>query len=495
MKRISPLLTIFLFVSIVFVSCNKDDDYINQIETGNEIDFSSVEIQDFIWQGLNTYYLWKDNVPNLADSQITDKQNYFDLLSSYSNPDDFFESLIYNRENTDKWSWIVDDYIALENSFQGIVKSNGVKYGLSYESGSDTDVLGFVRYVLPNSDASGKDVERGYIFDAIDGQQLTINNYQSLLAQDTYTMNFADLNGGNPISNGKSVELTQVENFVENPVHIVKTIDINGFKIGYIMFNGFDAGFEDELSNAFAQIKADGATELILDLRYNLGGYGYIAGDIASLITGQFKNQVISKEKWNTELQNWFEENHPDWVETYFTDKFYKTGDAITGMNLNKLYVITTGSTASASELLISGLDAYIDVSTIGTTTSGKYTGSITIYDSDNFSKSGDNLNTNHTWAMQPIVLQYTNNNGDTVKGGIEPTVEEVEYISEFTELGTVDEPLLASAISYITGSGKPLKSKKNLIKLKQLNNNLEINIKENAVIFDKKIPINFIKR
>lgn len=499
MNRIKSLLPILMFMSVIFISCNKDNDLEpdqNPNVEPNPIDFSQVEIQDFIWQGLNTYYLWKTNVPNLSNSTIDNDQNYFNLLNSYSNPDDFFESLIYDRQSTDKWSWVVDDYVALENSFQGIAKSNGVKYRLALENGSDTDVLGYVRYILPNSDASGKDVQRGYVFDAINGEQLTLSNYQSLLAEDTYTMNFADLNGGNPISNGKSVELTQVENFVENPVHIVKTIDANGTKIGYIMYNGFDAGFETELANAFNQLKAEGANELILDLRYNGGGYGYIASDIASLITGQFKGEVISKEKWNPELQTWFEANHPDWIETYFDDKFTQTGDPIDGLNLNKLYVITTGSSASASELLISGLDAHINVATIGTTTAGKYTGSITIYDSDNFSKSGDNLNPNHTWAIQPIVLQYTNNNGETVKDGIEPTVNIVEYVSEFAELGTVEEPLLAEAIAYITGSGKPvLRNKKNLIKLKEVENKLDLNLKENSVIFDKQFPSDFMKR
>lgn len=494
MKKIKSLFPILMFVSILFVGCNKSDD--NIPDPDPTLDFSQVEIQDFIWQGLNTYYLWKDNVTNLNNSKITNDQTYFDLLSSYLDPDDFFESLIYDRQSTDVYSWIVDDYVKLENSFQGIAKSNGIKYRLAYETGSDVNLLGYVRYILPNSDASDKDVKRGEVFYAIDGEQLTINNYQDLLDRGTYTMNFADLNGGNPIPNGKSIEFTQIENFKENPVHIAKTLDVNGTKIGYIMYNGFDAGFETELANAFAQIKADGATELVLDLRYNSGGYGYIASDIASLITGQFKGQIISKEKWNSELQSWFEANHPDWVETYFDDKFTQTNEPIIGMNLTKLYVLTTGSSASASELLISGLSAYIDVKTIGTTTYGKYTGSITIYDSDNFQKTGDNLNINHTWAMQPIVLQYTNKDGATVKGGILPTIEKIEFVSQFAELGTVDEPLLAEAIATITGSNKPLLSnKKNLIKLEEIENKLEFNVKSNSVIFDKKIPFEFNKR
>ncbi|MDZ7612959.1 MAG: hypothetical protein U5K51_04015 [Flavobacteriaceae bacterium] len=66
----------------------------------------------------------------------------------------FYENLIFDRANADKWSWIVDDYIELENSFQGISKSNGVEFGLALLS--NNDVYGYVRYILPNSDASSK---------------------------------------------------------------------------------------------------------------------------------------------------------------------------------------------------------------------------------------------------------------------------------------------------------------------------------------------------
>ena len=106
-------------------------------------------------------------MPNLSNTKVNDDSEYFALLNS-AEPGEFFESLIYDRENTDKWSWIVDDYNALEDSFQGISKSNGVEFRLSYEAGSDFDVFGYVRYILPNSDASNKDVKRGYVFDAID---------------------------------------------------------------------------------------------------------------------------------------------------------------------------------------------------------------------------------------------------------------------------------------------------------------------------------------
>ena len=160
--------------------------------------------------------------------------------------------------------------------------------------------------------ASGKDVHRGYVFNSIDGTPLTLSNYQDLLGSDSYTMNFADIVGEELVSNGKSVDLVQEENFVENPFHIVKTFDIEGMKIGYIMFNGFDGNFENELNQAFSEIKSSGATELILDLRYNGGGFGYVAADMATAITGQFNGEILTIDRYNSFIQAYYEENYPE---------------------------------------------------------------------------------------------------------------------------------------------------------------------------------------
>lgn len=474
MKKFTLLMAALLVANLVFIGCNKDDDDpkvpVTPVTPPVTIDFSKVQIQDFIWKGLNIYYLWKDNVPTLANSKDDNDEAYFNYLNGYTDPDDFFESLIFDRSNTDKWSWIVDDYVALENSFAGISTSNGVKYRLTYENDNNIDIVGYVRYVQKDSDASTKDVKRGYFFDAIDGQQLTVNNYQSLLAKDTYTMSFADLANGVFVSNGKSVELTKSE-YQENPVYITKTFDIAGKKIGYIMYNSFTSNYDKQLNDAFGELKTAGATELVLDLRYNGGGSVASATYLAGMITGQFNGELFTKEKWNDELQQWFEINRPEWLVSNFVNEIYKEDnngnivlqEAINSLNLTNLYVITTGSSASASELIINGLRPYINVVTIGTKTSGKYTASITLYDSENFGRA--DANPSHTWAMQPIVLQTINKNGENDKDGFDPTIEVKEYVNEMQELGLETEPLLAKALEQITGvAAKQRVSKEALI-------------------------------
>lgn len=494
MIRLKSLIT-FLFIStFLFTSCKDDTDEI-RIELPSDIDFSQVEIQDFIWQGLNLWYFWKADVPKLDDSRIEDPQEYFDLLSSFDQPGEFFEDLIYEPENVDVFSWIVDDYVVLLNSFSGISKSTGAIFWFSRLSGSETDLVGYVKYVLPNTEAANKNIKRGDIFNTVDGVQITINNYRDLFNNDTYTLGFADLNGGSPVSNGVSVEVTQSQ-LTENPVHIVKTLDIEGTKIGYLMYNGFDAGFEIEIDEAFAQLKAEGASELVLDLRYNRGGYDFITSQVVSSITGQFPGEILKKDNYNSFIQQFYEANLPERIVSRFSEKIInKNGDVlretINSLYMTKIYVLTSDETASASEVLISGLKPYIDVYTIGATTTGKYTGSITLFDSDDFGENGDNLNPNHTYAMQPIILKYTNINDISVQGGILPDTELFERLSTFGKLGDPSEPLLAKAIEKITGltskEEKSISSKEDeLVELKKIPN---LNKFDSELIITTKLP------
>lgn len=496
MKKIGFLLSSLLLVSLLFISCNKEDDpIINQPPPSTNIDFSTVQIEDFIWQGLNFYYLWKDNVPTLADSKFENTEDYYSLLTSEDSPENFFESLLFRNE--DKWSWIVDDYVALENDFKGIAETDGIAYKPYLYSDSNDKIFCLVRYILPDTDASDKDVKRGEIFSAIDGEQLTRSNYQELLGRTNSTINFADFNGGNPVLNGKSIEFTK-SIYQENHVYISKTFDISGIKIGYIMYNWFSVESEKVLNNVMANMKAEGINELILDLRYNPGGYGITATNLASMLGGQSKNELFYITQYNDEIQEYYEVNAPDVVNHYFRDRIIELdddgewidGESINSLNLSKLYIITTSSTASSSELVINGLAPYIDVVTIGTTTSGKYTGSLTLYDSDNLRKDGDNLNQSHKYAMQPIIQKTVNKNGESVRDGYAPSHEIIEYVNQMSPLGEEDEPLLAKAIEVITGvSAKRPISSKELVELEEFKDTRKSVQQKNTIIVTEPLP------
>jgi C-terminal processing protease CtpA/Prc len=416
-----------------------------------EIKGSTLEINNFIWKGLNLYYLWQGNVTNLADTRFKNQTEYNNFLKDYPDSEFFFESLIYDRANTDKWSWIVDDYIALEQSFQGITKNNGVEFGLVGMS-NGVDVFGYVRYIIPSSDASTKNIKRGDIFWGVNGTQLTRSNYSNLLfgSAETYSLNLGTLSGGVLTQGTTTVSLTKTV-LQENPVFITKSFDTGGKKIGYLMYNAFIRTYDKELNTAILQLKTQGVNELILDLRYNSGGSVSTAIYLSSMITGQFKGQLFTKEHWNKKIQDYFEQKDPTSLVSNFTDKM-SDGTALNHLNLFKLYVITTSSSASASELVINGLKPYITVKSVGKTTSGKYTASVTLYDSENFTRTG--ANPNHKWAMQPIVLQEKNKLGENSPTGFVPDVNIPEDYTNMGILGDINEPMLARTISYIlTGS------------------------------------------
>ena len=445
------------------------------------------EVNDFIWRGLNSFYLWQKEVVNLSDTRFSSlkEKKYIDFLNSETDSKLFFENLLYKRngfardDQVDKWSWIVDDYIALGKAFQGISKHNGMEFGLVANRDSRTDIFGYVRYVIPDTDAAKKEVKRGMIFNGINGEKLTRSNFRNLLfSKDFYTIDLANFNEGEPISNGKSIELSKFE-YQENPVFITKTITSGDKKIGYLMYNSFTSSFDTKLNDAFSTLKADGITDLIIDLRYNGGGSVRTAVYLSSMITGQFNKQLFATGRWNSKQQA---RN-----STYnFTNKINNEGvkEAINSLNLTKVYFITTNNSASASELVINSLKPYIDVRTVGTKTHGKYVGSITLYDSPSFSRR-NGANTNHKWAMQPIVLELVNKLGESNRDGLIPDkkLELREDYGNLGVLGEVSDPLLQMAITDITQEQKEFILKK-AIELDEIyNSKLELPTSNNMYV------------
>jgi carboxyl-terminal processing protease len=437
--------TLLLFLAAFsFQSCQDQDDLAAPI---------NLEVQDFIWKGLNLYYLWQAEVPNLSDDRFANQDQLNVFLTGYPVPEDLFDALRVDK-SIDRFSWIVSDYLELEQALGGISKNDGVEFGLVYKPGSTTEIFGYVRYIIPNSDASSKDIERGAIFYGINGTQLTVSNYQSLLAADAYTLNLADYASGAITPNGESVALTKTV-LAENPILINKVITSGPHRIGYLMYNGFYAEYDSELNNAFATLNSEGVTDLVLDLRYNSGGSVLTATRLASMITGQYTGQVFAKQQWNEKINSFFESEDPELLRNNFTDKIGST--AITSLNLTKIYILTTKSSASASELVINGLKPYMDVVQIGDVTTGKNVGSVTLYDSPTFGK--DNRNPNHRYAMQPIVLKIVNADGfGDYFNGLTPTYLLRENLGNLDILGNPSEPLLSTAIGKITGTGKMLK-------------------------------------
>ncbi|GJH41783.1 peptidase S41 [Capnocytophaga sp. HP1101] len=455
-------LFISIFIAISVLSCAKEPDTNgNQVNLGGSDyagDDVNLRVRDFIWKGLNTYYLWQADVPNLqnnrfgklADTKAGTNKAYTQFLRSFSDPEDLFYNGLLNRYGEiDRFSYITDDYTDLENQFKGITASVGINYAFGFVDQAKTKVYAVVRYVVPKSEAEQQGLQRGDLITTINGQTLNRSNYLQLL-QNTAVISFSTYRivNGKATLTGKTYTLNQNQT-PENPVLIHKVFNKGGKKIAYLMYNAFVSDFDEALNDAFAEFKAEGVTDLILDLRYNGGGSVDSATYLASMITGQFNGQVFAVEKWNSKLQP-FRGNERE----YFTSNMVKGSRqvAINSLRLNKLYIITSKDTASASELVINGLKAYIDVVQVGETTTGKNQGSVTVYDYTD--RQNQVKNPKHKWAMQPLVMKIENAKGvgDYVKG-LEPDVYISEVVNDLGALGDETEPLLARTLQEITGN------------------------------------------
>jgi C-terminal processing protease CtpA/Prc len=434
--------TLVLMISLLFIiqSCGEDfDDVINYRST-----------KDFVWKGLNEYYLWQNESPDLVDTRFISTEGYKTFLDQFNSPEALFSHLLVNSK--DRFSVIFSDYEVLENALQGTSKNNGAELEFRRISSGSPELFAFVRYILPNSDASTKSIQRGNIIYAINGVSLTIDNYRQLQANDTFTLNFADFINGTITPNGNSVSLTKTP-YAENPVLIRNTHQVGTKKVGYLMYNGFFANFKEELNNAFAYFQAESITHLVVDLRYNSGGSVQVATELGSMITGQFNGQVFGKQQWNSKLQAYFNSTNAESLINRFANTL-STGSAINSLGLNQVYILTSPATASASELVINSLKPYINVVQIGTSTVGKNVGSVTLYDSTNFRKQ--NVNPNHRYAMQPIVLKIVNASGlGEFQNGLLPNVSFSENTSNLGVLGENTEPLLSIALNYINTNGR----------------------------------------
>lgn len=434
------LLTGLFFITLV--SCKDQDDSI----AFREYDF---EIEDFIWEALNTYYYWQDTVPDLADNRFNSQKSYASFLSrSNENQEQLFESLLFDK---DRFSWIVSDYTALENQLRRVYTTSGMILGLE-RIGESNDLFAYVRYVLPDSDASEKNIKRGDLFLSINNEQLTMDNYRDLLSSDVelFSIQLAQISGQTVTPTEISVDLVKAE-IQENPIHIHKLIELNNAKIGYLMYNGFVADFDDQLESVFAEFQTQGINQLVIDLRYNRGGRTSSSIKLASMITGQFSGEVFAQTQHNDKLSSLNED--------------YLFEATAAQLKMDRLYVISSAETASASELLINGLSPYINVILIGDDTTGKNVGSYSIYD---WIDDEGNRNPRHTWAMQPITLKIANSEGFAdFENGLQADYRLQEDVANLGFLGEIDEPLLEKTLEVM--GVLPPKSEKNQLPLLEI--------------------------
>ena len=432
---------ISILCTLILLSCSKvePESYYLQKATQKALtEDANYTVKDFIWRGLNQYYLWQPQQELLSDTRFSPANAtnpaYVNFLKSFSSNELLFNSLKYEG---DRFSYITDNYEELEEELQGALLSTGMEFGIAQLTDMNNIIIGYVRYVIPNSDAEKQGVKRGDIFLEVDGEKLSTENYQRLLRDNknkSITFSFYTISdGGFQFSAHKIISQHTLH---ENPILLHKILQKGDKKIGYLLYNSFLNRYDKELNEVFGTFKSGGVTDLVLDLRYNPGGSVQTAIYLASMIAGTDTQKLFVRQTSNPKMKG-------RWKSDYaFEDNI--AGTPIHSLKLSSVYILTSRQTASASELIINGLKPYLKVIQIGDVTVGKPLASITIKDT----KNKDNK-----WAMQPIVLRSENANGfGAYENGIAPDIFLREQLGRLGVLGDENEPLLAKAIEEITG-------------------------------------------
>lgn len=424
------------------------------------------ETNNWIYEVMDEVYYWRLNLGT--------------PIAATSDPSDYFESLLYKP--TDRFSVIYPDYQELINSLSGISVDPGYEFQLYRITDSD-NVYAEVLYVKKNSPASSNDLKRGDVIVAINGTQITVNNYRELLGQAETTHTITALRFDEETQGYEQlvdISLTPVE-LAEDPNFLDTVYTINNQKIGYVVYNFFAPGteedntkYDNEMDAIFAKMKAEKITNLIVDFRYNGGGYVTSAVNLASLIApGVSNSDIFSKTKYNSFLASEIPELSS--VKTAFLNKAENLGNTLSG---NRLYVLTSSGTASASELIINGLKPYMDVFLIGDVTYGKNVGSIAIEDEEN---------PENKYGLLPIVTQSFNSLDESdYSTGFTPNIPINENTERLRMLGDVNEIMLRTALEEITG----IPSSDRVTKLDRINlaNTLERKIRTGKMI-ESSIP------
>lgn len=429
-----------LLMTLSIIACKKDTlDPTTVTQTTTKPTSPNAAANSWVYDQMKEWYLWADLLPEKAKTDLT-------LVTGKDGEDDvkkyYFYSILNDYPNTDRFSWIRENIVDLTNSLSGVSTAFGFSRTAVYLDNTQTSVGFFISNVTLESPAAKAGMKRGDVILTVNGTQIDKDNYATIIANnETATFGLGELKNGSFVLSGKTLTATKAV-VQTDPVHFWKVIEKGDRKIGYLVYTSFLAAYDNKLKTVFGELKAKGINELVLDLRMNGGGSIASADLLSSLIVKNLNtNNIIHQDEWNANIKA----KYPSVVSpTKFSNQPNNVG-------VNRLFVLTSNGTASASELIINSLRPYMDVIIIGQNTYGKNVGSITIKD--------ETVPARWTWGFQPIVLKTINSKGESnygTKSGFAPNYMVSDNIYPFKDWGDESETLLKKALEVITGVAIP---------------------------------------
>ncbi|MCX6331049.1 MAG: S41 family peptidase [Bacteroidetes bacterium] len=420
MKKVLVAFSLFF----IMLGCKKDVP----VDTNNGI-ITNNDINTWIHNTMSYYYLWNTNMPKITSTNLND------------NPMNYFYSVLYDYGNTDRFSWIDSSASNLTNQLNGINTVLGIKYSVFYTDNAQLNVAFVISYVLKGSPAEKAGLKRGDIILKVDDVTITKNNYSSILQNQTLKLGLGSYASGIFNINGISMTVTKVE-LQTNPILKDTIIKWGGKKVGYLSYIQFLSSYDDSLRAVFGRFKAGGVNELVIDLRYNGGGYVTSSDLMTDLIVKDLaakSNMIMNKKVYNA---TYTQELNKSSGSSAFNTNFKMESNNLG--TLSRVFFLISNGTASASELVINNLKPFMDVILVGEHTYGKNVGSFTLTDSKN----------RWNYGLQPITFKIANSKDESnygTKDGFLPNITITDNVLPFKELGDPLETVLNKALLFIS--------------------------------------------
>ena len=443
---------------LVFLpGCRKYDPVNERDRIDQETRTQRKYVNTFAWNVMNSYYLWRDEI-----------QTQLDQWETWEDPIQKVADIRYkdaSGKDIDRWTMVTDDYSSFQGDVSGHTRTLGMDFVLYYYDQSQKQVCAVVTYTYAGSPAETAGLKRGDLILTVNGREMMKDNYQQIVQDGFFGGGTVKLG----LRSGKTVTLTAVDMY-EDPVQTVTVLQNQaGRKVGYLHYTSFTLDSCDELTEVFRHFVEEGIDDLVLDLRYNGGGYvitGQVLGSMLAPLSAVEAGSVFTRQIVNPTLADELDQE-PNRFQSSF---IFKNGDqtrilSTAGANpdLPRLYVLVTGSSASASESLVCGLRPYMDVILVGGRTSGKFCAGFMMDAQGWYDDVKESLETGEyekalpyvdNWGMYVMYARYADCNGVTLSmpDGIAPDVEAEDDPLDGFALGNPRESMLSVALSLIEG-------------------------------------------
>ncbi|MCP9769474.1 hypothetical protein EGI22_16340 [Lacihabitans sp. LS3-19] len=375
----------------------------------------------WIYAQMKQNYLWESD---MLVEEKTDKN---------LEPKAYFESLL--SPNKDWVSYMKIQKEDMLDFWNGNLKSYGIRYAIIKKEDGTNNLNLAISLVLKDSPAEKAGMWRGDIITKINSSKITATNLAQLLESDQAEFEWTNTNQDN------FKETIIKKKFQVNPFQTTEVFEIGSKKIGYLTYAQFLPNVENELRKIFGDFKNQNVNEFILDLRFNPGGFTPNTEIMGSLLVKNLNpGTEMYHNVWNKSITE-------EKIKTSGLDAGVRTWTSeVNNLDkLQRLYVLTSKTTSSSSELIINCLRPFMDVIIVGNNTYGKNVISVILTDETN----------SLPYGLMPAYTTILNVKGESnygTKDGFTPDYSVIDDIMPYYPLGNPNETLLKKTLELITG-------------------------------------------